>query len=73
MDGVDHCEDHDDDDDYNYADHDDSEVTARQCHRLPICFLTSDLTRNKNQRNLIERRASLSSHSRILVALFQKL
>ena len=47
MDGVDHCEDHDDDDDYNYADHDDSEVTARQCHRLPICSLTSDLTRNK--------------------------
>ena len=33
----------------------------RQCHRLPICFLTSDLTiRNKNQRTLIVRRASLS-------------
>ena len=33
----------------------------RQCHHLPICFLTSDLTiRNKNQRNLIVRRAGLS-------------
>ena len=35
---------------------------GRQCHRLPICFLTSDLTiRNKNQRTLIVRRAGLSS------------
>ena len=31
----------------------------RQCHRLPIWFLTSDLT-NKNQRTLIVRRAGLS-------------
>ena len=37
-------------------------VVVRQCHRLPICFLTSDLTiRNKNQRTLIVRRAGLSS------------
>ena len=35
---------------------------ARQCHRLPICFLTSDLTiRNKNKRTLIVRRAGLSN------------
>ena len=40
-----------------------------QCHRLPICFLTSDLTnstrltiRNKNQRTLIVRRSGLSRH-----------
>ena len=35
---------------------------CRQCHRLPICFLTSDLTniRNKNKRTLILRRAGLS-------------
>ena len=32
-------------------------LTSRQCHRLPICFLTSHLTnRNKNQRTLIVRR-----------------
>ena len=35
---------------------------SRQCHRLPICFLTSDLTiRNKNQRTLIVRQACLSN------------
>ena len=35
---------------------------VRQCHRLPICFLTSDLTiRNKNKRTLIVRRTGLSS------------
>ena len=36
--------------------------SPRQCHRLPICFLT-DLTstiRNKNKRSLIVRRAGLS-------------
>ena len=40
------------------------DVGGRQCHRLPICFLTSDFTntiRNKNQRTLIVRRAGLSS------------
>ena len=40
------------------------DVGGRQCHRLPICFLTSDVTntiRNKNQRTLIVRRAGLSS------------
>ena len=39
-------------------------IFLRQCHRLPICFLTSDFTntiRNKNQRTLIMRRAGLST------------
>ena len=39
----------------------------RQCHRLPICFLTSDLTiRNKNQRTLIVRRAGLSNRNQLI-------
>ena len=27
-------------------------ITARQCHRLPICFLTSDLTNKKQEQEL---------------------
>ena len=47
---------------------------ARQCHRLPICFSTSDLTnsltiRNKNQGTLIVRRAGLSTCSEVIVLL----
>ena len=44
------------------------DTTLRQCHCLPICFLTSDLTiRNKNQRTLIVRRAGLSNTTQQLI------